>query len=76
MNRLYVAESTPTVTGAMADHRLLRVKPSRNRRGIARGNALAAATEPRRCCLAMNLASHDLAANHGASLVIAGEPTA
>ena len=27
MNRLYVVEATPTITGAMADH-LLRVRPS------------------------------------------------
>jgi molybdopterin-containing oxidoreductase family iron-sulfur binding subunit len=70
MNRLYVAESTPSITGAMADHRLS-VKPSEIE-AIARalrdgsnaggkGNAWVEA------------AAKDLKANAGASLVVAGE---
>jgi MoCo/4Fe-4S cofactor protein with predicted Tat translocation signal len=79
MNRLYVAEATPTPTGTMADHRLS-VRPS----GLAR-LVLALAAElgvpgaaapggledaERRWVAA---AARDLAAHRGRSLVVAGD---
>ena len=65
MNRLYVAESTPTITGAMADHRV-RVKPSAIE-SIARSLLTGGGDAWTK------LAAKDLQANRGASLVLAGE---
>ncbi len=75
MNRLYVVESTPTVTGAMADHRL----PMRasNVYPFARGlhagltNGSAASANISRNWLPALV--RDLQNHRGASLVIAGE---
>jgi molybdopterin-containing oxidoreductase family iron-sulfur binding subunit len=79
MNRLYVAEVTPSPTGTMADHRLA-ARPSRLPHLVA---ALAAelgvadATRPSgldeagaRWATAL---ARDLAAHHGRALVVAGE---
>ncbi len=79
MNRLYVAETTPTPTGTMADHRLA-VRPSRMDALVA---ALAAAVGVPGA-LAPNgidaatarfiaAAGRDLAAHRGRALVLAGE---
>jgi MoCo/4Fe-4S cofactor protein with predicted Tat translocation signal len=76
MNRLYVAESTPTITGTMADHRLA-VRSSEVEtiaRGLARRLGMEgedsknAAFESWLAALAK-----DLEANHGKSVVLAGE---
>lgn len=64
MSRLYVAESTPTLTGAMADHRL--VVPPGELDEFAK--ALSSGTDPR----AREIAN-DLQANRGRSVVIAGD---
>src|SRR2546423_1591409 len=66
MNRLYVAESSPTIAGAFADERV-RVKPSEIvniARTILAGNG----TTP-----FLKAIADDLAKNRGASLVIAGD---
>ena len=66
MNRLYVAECTPTIAGAFADERV-RVKPSELiniARTILAGNGTSDFLK--------KLAA-DLEKNHGASLVIAGD---
>jgi MoCo/4Fe-4S cofactor protein with predicted Tat translocation signal len=79
MNRLYVAEPTPTVTGASADHRL----PVRASQVEALARALAGklghggaggGTEvPAGADAFLAAVSKDLAANRGKSLVVAGE---
>jgi MoCo/4Fe-4S cofactor protein with predicted Tat translocation signal len=84
MNRLYVVESTPSLTGAAADHRL--VLPATKIRELAR--ALADAIKPgeppptAEISVPSGLAPYaawikalarDLEANRGKSLVIAGE---
>ena len=78
MNRLYVVESTPTITGAMADHRLP-VRPSEVE-AIARalaaalgagGNAGAAPASVPADWMQELVA--DLRANRGAGLIVAGE---
>jgi MoCo/4Fe-4S cofactor protein with predicted Tat translocation signal len=79
MNRLYVAESSPTPTGTVADHRL-RVRPSQagalvqalaaavGLPGVSAPSALDAATAKW-----IEAAARDLAAHRGAALVVAGE---
>lgn len=76
MNRLYVAESTPTVTGAVADHRVA-VRPSQVE-SIAR--SLLAAVRGEAAQVADNgsadwwvaTAAKDLRENQGAAIVVAG----
>jgi MoCo/4Fe-4S cofactor protein with predicted Tat translocation signal len=60
MNRLYVIESTPTITGAMADHRRA-VRSSEIRQLLSSNDAWVAT------------AMRDLEAHRGRSLVVAGE---
>ncbi len=64
MNRLYVAESTPTLTGAMADHRFA-LRPDELERFA---QALMSGSDP----LAAKIAA-DLQAHRGKSIVVAGE---
>ena len=78
LNRLYAAEGTPTITGAMADHRLP-VRPSRVAalaRGLARavgveGASAVSLDEAERRWVAA--AAADLTSHRGASLVVVGE---
>jgi molybdopterin-containing oxidoreductase family iron-sulfur binding subunit len=78
MNRLYVVESTPTITGATADHRLP-LKASQveafgralaQALGVNAGGAAAPAGVPADWIPAL---ASDLQANRGRSIVIAGE---
>src|SRR4030095_7951597 len=64
MSRLYVIESTPTITGANADHRFS-VKPS----GIAALRGLESAG----VISEWDVIVRDLQAHTGASIVIAGD---
>jgi Fe-S-cluster-containing dehydrogenase component len=71
MNRLYVVESTPTLTGAMADHRLL-AQPSEigsAARDLYRAVTGAAGQRPW-----IAAAARDLQAHRGRCVVVAGEP--
>jgi molybdopterin-containing oxidoreductase family iron-sulfur binding subunit len=71
-NRLYVVESTPTLTGAMADHRLS-APPDRIAAVLRRiGGAAAEPLDAREKAFANNLAA-DLAASAASALVITGE---
>ena len=81
MNRLYVAESSPTATGTVADHRL-RVRPSQLG-GIVQGlavhlgvpgasNASAPALDAATAKW-VAAAARDLAAHRGTALVVAGD---
>jgi len=77
MNRLYVVESTPTVTGTMADHRLrldaAHVPALAAALGAALGLRVQAPTlSPERQAW-VNAVAKDLAAHRGRSLVLAGE---
>jgi molybdopterin-containing oxidoreductase family iron-sulfur binding subunit len=76
MNRLYVAEPTPSVTGATADHRLP-VRASevpQLARGIAAKLGLGgSATLPEAMNRWADAVVKDLQANRGASVVVAGE---
>lgn len=75
MNRLYMAESTPTVTGTMADHRwALRSAEIEafafalaNELGVNAGSGFSAPAD------VIKAIAKDLKAHRGASLVIAGE---
>ncbi len=80
MNRFYAAESTPTVTGSVADHR----RPVRARdveavaRAVAAGVGVRAAPPADAAAIAphrrwIDAAVADLRAHRGASVVIAGE---
>jgi len=76
MNRLYVVESTPTITGAMADHRLP-LRPSQIE-GVARAVAQAlgvqaGGTAPQGVPAGwVDAVARDLQQHRGASIVIAG----
>ncbi len=65
MNRLYVAESTPTLTGAMADHRLIMAPNQLEQfaRELQNNSASKIAS----------IVAHDLRAHAGRSVVLAGE---
>ncbi len=65
MNRLYVAESTPTLTGAMADHQIV-LRPD-ELESFARDLVLGSDSK------VANAIASDLRAHAGKSLVIAGE---
>ena len=78
MNRLYVVESTPSLTGAIADHRLPLRAPEIE--GFARAVAAAvggaaggAAPAPAESAAWVAAVAKDLQAHPGRSLVIAGE---
>lgn len=80
MNRLYVAESSPTVTGSIADHRLP-VKPSEMEalaRAIAAGVGVGNVALPAGEVLAkysswVNAVVRDLDQHRGASIVVVGD---
>jgi molybdopterin-containing oxidoreductase family iron-sulfur binding subunit len=79
MNRLYVVECTPTISGAMADHRL-RVRPSEVEavaRAIAQGLGVAGqgagAAAPANAEQWVAAVVRDLQASPGASIVLAGD---
>ena len=74
MNRLYVAESTPTITGAMAAHRLA-VRPSQIEtlaRGILAGVRGQEPAENSATDWWLTTVVKDLRANQGAAIVVAG----
>ncbi|HWC60217.1 MAG TPA: TAT-variant-translocated molybdopterin oxidoreductase, partial [Verrucomicrobiae bacterium] len=76
MNRLYVAESTPTITGTMADHRFpmrssdveLVARAVAQRLGLENSDSASPPSAPWLPALV-----HDLENNRGKSIVIAGE---
>lgn len=78
MNRLYVAEATPTITGAVADHRLplraseveMLARSVAENLGISSVNATTA--QSKTVSDWANALAKDLAAHGGASIVIAG----
>ena len=79
MNRLYVAESTPTITGAMADHRLA-LKPSlvyELALAVARAAGVQGAGEPQglsgEAVKWAEAVAEDLRSHPGKSLIIAGD---
>lgn len=78
LNRLYVIESAPTITGAMADHRIS-VRPSQVEvlaRGIAAGLGLSSVTAPAldaQTQKEITVLVQDLQANPGTSVVIPGD---
>ncbi len=79
MNRLYVAESTPTITGAMADHRLpLRASQVETLARLIYAQMQPGATKVSTAGLPTNVqvwvsaVIEDLQAHRGASLVVAG----
>ncbi|PYS84410.1 MAG: hypothetical protein DMF70_05430, partial [Acidobacteria bacterium] len=73
MNRLYVIENTPTITGANADHRFA-VKPSEmlNRVNDIWRHAIADKTVPGTISSVFGRVATDLRPRGGASIVIAG----
>ncbi|MDQ1349257.1 MAG: hypothetical protein QG573_2635 [Acidobacteriota bacterium] len=78
MNRLYVAESSPTATGTVADHRL-RIRPSQIAgivQALAAAVGVAGVAAPALDAATTKwvaAAARDLAAHRGAALVVAGE---
>ena len=83
MNRLYVVESTPTVTGSMADHRLP-LKPSAIEEcatALARGLGVQLTGAAPSSSLAdkqkwLGAVIRDLQQHRGRSLVVGRRPTA
>jgi MoCo/4Fe-4S cofactor protein with predicted Tat translocation signal len=78
MNRLYVVESTPTITGTMADHRLALASSEVETVAQALAHRLGlgvSGPEPPNAKLEAWLAalSHDLESNRGKSIILAGE---
>lgn len=79
MNRLYVAESTPSITGAMADHRLaIRASDVETlaralaaNLGLSQSNSAAQTMQAMRTWI--DALTRDLQAHRGASIIIAGE---
>jgi molybdopterin-containing oxidoreductase family iron-sulfur binding subunit len=76
MNRLYVVESTPTPTGAIADHRLPLKAAQVESFVRALAQALGLAVAPGNQAIPENwigAIAHDLQAHRGASLVLTGD---
>jgi MoCo/4Fe-4S cofactor protein with predicted Tat translocation signal len=78
MNRLYTVESTPTLTGTMADHRLSRAPHAVNAFALGLAQAVgvagsAATTLDEKASGFLAAAAKDLLAHRGRSLVVAGE---
>ena len=75
MNRLYVVEPTPTITGAMADHRLPLAAVEIESLVEALANQIHAAGEPLDAVHSdwLAAAANDLKQHQGRSIVIAGE---
>jgi molybdopterin-containing oxidoreductase family iron-sulfur binding subunit len=79
MSRLYLAESTPTVTGTMADHRLAVESGAVEDLARAIGQQFGALLQPPKGSLSpvqlqwVNAVVGDLRQHRGASIVIAGE---
>ena len=80
MNRLYAVESTPSLTGAMADHRLA-LRPTElaafaqalaGRLGVTTG-AKSAAVPAASSAKWLDVVTRDLQQHRGAALVVAGE---
>jgi MoCo/4Fe-4S cofactor protein with predicted Tat translocation signal len=76
MNRLYVIEGSPSITGAMADHRD-RIRPSQIE-GVVRQlldhvKEVSAATQPSSQIACFDILVRDLLASKGQSLIIVGE---
>ena len=71
MSRLYVVESTPTITGANADNRLA-VKPA-DMESVARGAGAATVQATGELGKWMTAVNKDLQSHRGASIVIAGD---
>jgi len=80
MNRLYVVESTPSLTGAMADHRwpLRPGEVEAFARAVARGLGLAVRTHETAAAWDRGIPAlvRDLQGHRGASLVVAGDQQA
>jgi molybdopterin-containing oxidoreductase family iron-sulfur binding subunit len=76
MNRLYVLEGTPSITGAMADHRV-RLRPSLLegvvRDLLAHVTQVSTTTQPSSDITCFDILVRDLLANKGQSLIIVGE---
>ncbi|MBM3734392.1 MAG: 4Fe-4S dicluster domain-containing protein [Acidobacteria bacterium] len=76
MNRLYVAEAMPSVTGAKADHRLPLSPSEIENFARALADAVGAGTGPATSAAPaewLKAVAADLIANRGASLVVAGD---
>jgi molybdopterin-containing oxidoreductase family iron-sulfur binding subunit len=75
MNRLYAVEPTPTITGAMADHRLpvSSTEVEEIARALAQQLGVAAEGETTTHTAWIAAVAHDLQAHRGAGIVIAGE---
>ncbi len=72
INRLYVAEPSPTITGSKADHRRIATDTARMIDSLAARLGVAGATDSHKDDAWLNAVAKDLQASAGRSLVVAG----